>query len=175
MKIDRKKGGYPAYLSIGSNIGDKKRNLDDAISLLRKTKEIEVISISSFYMTEPQDFKAQDWFLNAALKINTSLRPEELLIVLKGLEETMDKTGKEFRFGPRTIDLDIVYYNALVFKTGTLEIPHPRMHERCFVLVPLCDIGPEEIHPVFNLRSDELLKNIEKKETQKVILLKEEK
>jgi len=173
LKIDRRKGGYPAYLSIGSNIGNKKRNLDDAISLLRKTKEIEVIAVSSFYMTEPQDFKAQDWFLNAALKISTNLGPEALLIVLKSLEETMDKTGKKFRFGPRAIDLDIIYYNDLVFKTETLEIPHPRMHERCFVLVPLCDIGPKEIHPVFNLRSDELLNKIEKKETQKVILLKE--
>lgn len=173
MKIDRETQGYPAYLSIGSNIGDKKRNLNDAIALLHRAEEIEVIAVSSFYMTEPQDFKAQDWFLNAALKINTSLDPEELLTVLKRLEKTMDKTGKEFRFGPRTIDLDIIYYSNRIFKTGILEIPHPRMHERCFVLVPLCDIGLEAIHPIFNLRSDELLKKIEKQKTQKVILLKE--
>ena len=124
-------------------------------------------------MTEPQNFMDQDWFLNAALKIKTGLGPEDLLIVLKQLEKSLDKDGKAFRFGPRAIDLDIIYYDNLALKTGILEIPHPRMHERCFVLVPLCDIGPQEIHPVLKLRSDELLKKIELQETQKVILLKE--
>jgi 2-amino-4-hydroxy-6-hydroxymethyldihydropteridine diphosphokinase len=124
-------------------------------------------------MTEPQNFKDQDWFLNAALKIKTELGPEDLLVVLKELEKSLDKDGKAFRFGPRIIDLDIIYYDSLVLKTGVLEIPHPRMHERCFVLVPLCDIGPEEIHPVLKLSADELLKKIERQETQKVMLLKE--
>ncbi len=165
-------GEHQAYLSIGSNIGDKKRNLDDAINMMADHEKIEVVDISSFYITEPQNFKAQDWFLNAAVKIKTSLAPEALLTVLKQIEKNMNKDGKEFRFGPRTIDLDIIYYHNLIFKNGTLEIPHPRMHERCFVLVPLCDIGSQEIHPVFNLRSDELLKRIEQQETQKVILLK---
>ena len=174
MNIKNKNWEHSVYLSIGSNIGDKKRNLDDVINLLDKHEEIEVISISSFYMTEPQNFKDQDWFLNAALKIKTGLGPEDLLVIFKQFEKTMDKDGKVFRFGPRTIDLDIIYYDDLVIKTETLEIPHPRMHERCFVLVPLCDIASEEIHPVFNLRSDELLRNIEQQKTQKVILLKEE-
>jgi 2-amino-4-hydroxy-6-hydroxymethyldihydropteridine diphosphokinase len=155
-------------------MGDKKKNLDNAIYLIGGHEEIEVISISFFYMTEPQNFKEQDWFLNAALKIKTGLGPEDLLAVFKQLEKIMGQDGKVFRFGPRTIDLDIIYYDDLVIKTEMLEIPHPRMHERCFVLVPLCDIGPEEIHPVFNLRSDELLKNIEQQKTQEVILLKEE-
>jgi len=160
-------------LSIGSNRGDKKKNLEDAIHLLGKHEAINIISVSSFYMTEPQNFMDQDWFLNAALKIKTGLGPEDLLIVLKQLEKSLDKDGKAFRFGPRAIDLDIIYYDNLALKTGILEIPHPRMHERCFVLVPLCDIGPQEIHPVLKLRSDELLKKIELQETQKVILLKE--
>ena len=154
-------------------MGDKKKNLDDAIYLLGRHEDIEVISISSFYKTEPQNFKEQDWFLNAALKIKTGLGPEDLLAVLKQLEKTMDQDGKAFRFGPRTIDLDIIFYDDLVVKSEALEIPHPRMHERCFVLVPLCDIGPEKIHSVFNLRSDELLNKIKQQETQKVILLKE--
>ncbi|MDA8134784.1 MAG: 2-amino-4-hydroxy-6-hydroxymethyldihydropteridine diphosphokinase [Desulfobacteraceae bacterium] len=160
-------------MSIGSNRGDKRKNLEEAINRLAGHERIKVLSISSFYMTEPQNFKDQDWFLNATLKINTELGPEDLLLVLKQLEKTLDKDGKAFRFGPRTIDLDIIYYDSLVLKTGSLEIPHPRMHERCFVLVPLCDIGPEEIHPVLKLRSDELLKKIERQDTQKVILLKE--
>ena len=160
-------------MSIGSNRGDKRRNLDEAVNRLAGHERIKVMSISSFYMTEPQNFKDQDWFLNAALKIKTELGPEDLLVVLKQLEKSLDKDGKAFRFGPRTIDLDIIYYDSLVLKTGALEIPHPRMHERCFVLVPLCDIGPQEIHPVLKLSSDELLKKIELQETQKVMLLKE--
>jgi len=160
-------------LSIGSNKGDKKRNLEDAINRLADHEKIKVLSISSFYMTEPQNFMDQDWFFNAALKIKTSLGPEDLLIVLKQLEKILDKDGKAFRFGPRAIDLDIIYYDHLVKKTDALEIPHPRMHERCFVLVPLCDIGPQEIHPVLKLRTDELLKKIERQDTQKVMLLKE--
>ncbi len=171
MNINKEE--YQAYLSIGSNRGEKKKNLDEAINRLAGHERIKVVSVSSFYMTEPQNFKDQDWFLNAAVKIETELGPEDLLVVLKQLEKSLDKDGKAFRFGPRTIDLDIIYYDSLVLKTGALEIPHPRMHERCFVLVPLCDIGSEEIHPVLKLSADELLKKIERQETQKVMLLKE--
>ncbi len=173
MKTNNKNREHSVYLSIGSNVGDKKKNLDNAIFILGRHEEIDVIRVSPFYKTEPQNYIDQDWFLNAVLKIKTGMGPEDLLSVFKQLEKTMDKDGKAFRFGPRIIDLDIIYYDDRVIKTKTLEIPHPRMHERCFVLVPLCDIEPEKIHPVFNLRSDELLKKIEQQETQKVILLKE--
>lgn len=163
-----------AYLSIGSNVGNKIKNLDASIDILNDHKDIDVIQTSSFYKTEPQNYIDQDWFVNAALKIETCLSPENLLCVLKGIENNLDKDGKPFRFGPRIIDLDIIYYDDLVFKTQDLEIPHPRLHERCFVLIPICDIGPRTIHPVFNVQSNELLKNIEKQETQKVILLNKE-
>jgi len=162
------------YLSIGSNIGDKKQNLKNAITRLHKLNKIEVIEVSSFYKTQPQNYTDQDWFVNAALKIKTLLGPQELLSVLKIVEKDLDKDGKSFRFGPRVIDLDIIYYEDLILKTKTLEIPHPRMHERCFVLIPICDIGAHTIHPVLKCRSDELLKKIEKQETQKVILLDKE-
>jgi 2-amino-4-hydroxy-6-hydroxymethyldihydropteridine diphosphokinase len=114
------------------------------------------------------------------LKVKTVLNPEDLLAVLKKLEKDLDKDGKRFRFGPRIIDLDIIYFDHLVLKSQNLEIPHPRMHERCFVLIPLCDIGAHTIHPVLNLRPDEmlkqgeLLKQIETTQTQKVILLDKE-
>ncbi len=163
-----------AYLSIGSNIGDKKKNLDDAINFLDKHAKINVIAVSLFYKTQPQNYIDQDWFVNAALKIETKLTPEKLLIALKSLEKTLDKNGKSFRFGPRIIDLDIIYYENVALKTGQLEIPHPRMHERCFVLMPMCDIGAHEIHPILKQSSDELLKKITKQETQKVILLEKE-
>ncbi len=163
-----------AYLSIGSNIGDKKKNLDDAINFLDRHDKIDVVAVSLFYKTQPQNYIDQEWFVNAALKIETKLAPEKLLATLKSLEKTLDKNGKSFRFGPRIIDLDIIYYENVVLKTDQLEIPHPRMHERCFVLMPICDIGAHEIHPVLKQRSDELLKKIEKQETQKVILLEKE-
>ncbi|MCD4722080.1 MAG: 2-amino-4-hydroxy-6-hydroxymethyldihydropteridine diphosphokinase [Desulfobacula sp.] len=162
------------YLSIGSNIGDKKQNLENAITLLHKLNKIDVVCASSFYKTQPQNYIDQDWFVNAALKIKTLLEPQELLAVLKTVEKDLDKEGKSFRFGPRVIDLDIIYYEDLILKTKTLEIPHPRMHQRCFVLIPMCDIGAHTIHPVLKCRSDDLLKKIEKQETQKVILLDKE-
>lgn len=162
------------YLSIGSNIGDKRLNLANAISRLHSHDKMDVVRVSSFYKTQPQNYTDQDWFVNAALKIKTLLDPQKLLAVLKIVEKDLDKDGKSFRFGPRIIDLDIIYYDNLVLKTKLLEIPHPRMHERCFVLIPICDIGAHTIHPVLNLRSDVLLKTIEKQETQKVILLDEE-
>ncbi len=162
------------YLSIGSNIGDKKKNIANALALLGRLNKIEVVCVSSLYKTEPQNYTDQDWFVNAALKIKTLLDPQGLLAVLKAVEKELDKDGKPFRFGPRIIDLDIVYYDDLILKTKHLEIPHPRMHERCFVLIPVCDIGAHAIHPILNLRSDELLKKIKKQETQKVILLNEE-
>ena len=165
---------HKAYLSIGSNIGDKKKNLNDAIRLLNNHDKITVAAVSCFYKTQPQNYTDQAWFVNAAVKIETGLDPENLLSEMITLENELDQDGKAFRFGPRVIDLDIIYYDKLILKTDLLEIPHPRMHERCFVLIPICDIGAEEIHPVLNLRSDNLLKKIEKQETQKVILLDKE-
>ncbi len=167
-------GKTTVYLSIGSNLGDKVLNLNNAIAELKNYHTIEVIDVSQFYKTEPQNYADQDWFVNAAIKIETSLDPDSLLTGLKSIEKKLDPNGKPFRFGPRIIDLDIVYFGNLIFKSGQLEIPHPRMHERCFVLIPICDIGSQTIHPVFNKRSDELLKKIEKQETQKVMRLDKE-
>ena len=155
-------------------LGTRKRTLNRPHASWTAMMKIDVVNISCFYKTQPQNFTDQDWFVNAALKIKTGLDPHALLRELKALEKDLDREGKAFRFGPRIIDLDIVYYDDLVLKTGPLEIPHPRMHERCFVLIPICDIGAHTIHPVLKLRSDELLKKIEKQETQKVILLDEE-
>jgi len=155
-------------------VGTRKKNLETAIKALDGFNDIDVRAVSGFYRTQPQNYIDQDWFVNAVLKIETSLDPDALLSALKAVEKKLDRDGKPFRFGPRIIDLDIIYYDELVFKNQELEIPHPRMHERCFVLVPMCDIGADAVHPVFHLKPGDLLENIEKKETQKVIFLDKE-
>ena len=162
---------FTAYLSIGSNKGEKRENLNQAIDCLNHHKQIRVTGVSSFYRTQPQNFEDQDWFVNAALKIETPAEPLELLNILKQVETSLDKEGKAFRFGPRIIDLDIIFFQDMIFKTDTLEIPHPRMQERCFVLRPMCDIGADIIHPVLNKTPGQLLKRIEKQTSQEVILL----
>lgn len=164
-----------AYLSIGSNKGDKAANLHLAIACLDVHPSLQVTAVSRFYKTQPQNFIDQDWFVNAAVKIQSDTSdPLVLLTILKQIETQMDKQGKSFRFGPRKIDLDIIYFADMVLKTDALEIPHPRMHERSFVLQPMCDIGPGVIHPVSKMTTRELLKQIEKQENQAVIVLDKE-
>ena len=164
-------GLFTAYLSIGSNKGNKKENLNKAIESLENHTLIRVVAVSPFYKTQPQNFEDQDWFVNAALKVETQAHPEELLDILKQIELSLDKEGKAFRFGPRIIDLDIIYFQNRVVKTDHLDIPHPRMQERCFVLRPLCDIGADTLHPVLDKTPEQLLKIIEKQTHQEVILL----
>ncbi len=163
-----------AYLSIGSNKGQKKKNLDQAIGHLDAHIGIRVMGVSRFYQTEPQNYADQDWFVNAALKIETDIdHPLELLRVLKEIEGRLDPDGKAFRFGPRVVDLDLIYYNDMVYEDETLELPHPRMHERCFVLKPMCDIGAQAIHPVLKKTNGELLEQIETLGDQGIMLLEE--
>ena len=162
---------HTAYLSIGSNKGEKKENLNQAINCLNRNEMIRVKEVSSFYRTQPQNYCDQDWFVNAALKIETMADPKALLDILKQIEAALDEEGKAFRFGPRIIDLDIILFGDLVLKTDHLEIPHPRMQERCFVLKPLCDLNGEIVHPVLNETPEQLLKKIERQSSQEVILL----
>lgn len=164
-----------AVLSIGSNKGDKSANLHLAIACLDTHEQIQVIAVSRFYKTQPQNFVDQDWFVNAAVKIRCrTSEPRELLKMLKQIESSMDKQGKSFRFGPRKIDLDIIYFDDRIMKTPELEIPHPRMHERHFVLRPMCDIEPGTVHPVLGLTTQALFNQIETQENQAVIPLDEE-
>lgn len=163
-----------AFLSIGSNKGDKSDNLIQAIQRLDQEVDLRVKAVSRFYRTAPQNYTDQDWFVNAALRVETRRNPETLLDLLKEIEQTLDSEGKPFRFGPRTIDLDIIYFDSVILKTDRLEIPHPRMHERCFVLRPMCDIGEDAVHPIYKETPGELLKQIETLENQEVIPLDQE-
>ncbi len=164
-----------AVLSIGSNKGDKPANLHLAIACLDTQEPIDVTAVSRFYKTQPQNFADQDWFVNAVVKIRCRTSdPRVLLEMLKQIEFCMDKQGKPFRFGPRKIDLDIIYFDDRIIKTPELEIPHPRMHVRQFVLRPMCDIEPGAVHPVSGLTTQALFNQIETQENQAVIPLDEE-
>ena len=130
------------YLALGSNMGEKEENLSEAINNLIKTAGIEVIKKSKIYETEPVGYLEQDKFLNMVILIETDKEPEELLKSLQTIEEKM-KRRREIHWGPRTIDLDILLFEDLVINSPELTIPHPRMFERAFVLIPLKDVYTE--------------------------------
>lgn len=136
-----------AYLSIGSNIGDRLEFLKGAIKALQAHNEIQVSRISSIYETTPVGFTEQGDFLNIVVYIETSLTAEMLLTVCQSIENDLGRV-REKRWGPRTVDLDILLYNNDNIESENLTIPHPRMLERAFVLVPLVEIAPLLRHPV---------------------------
>jgi 2-amino-4-hydroxy-6-hydroxymethyldihydropteridine diphosphokinase len=138
------------YLSLGSNIGDREANLRAAIDRLGPVRE------SPIYETEPVDYLDQRWFLNMAVELETDLFPRQILSRVQKIEREL---GRERRIpkGPRTIDIDILLYGDVVVRTPALEIPHPRMTERRFVLAPLADLAPNLRHPVTHLTIRELL------------------
>lgn len=131
-----------AYIALGSNIGKKETYLKEAVKKLHEHPEVQVELISSIYETAPVGYENQDDFLNMAVKITTSLRPEELLSLTQKIEQELGRT-RELRWGPRTADLDILLYNRENIETEQLVVPHPRMYERLFVLVPMSEICPE--------------------------------
>ena len=152
-----------AYLSIGSNIGDRESNITNAVQKI-KERGILVYDVSPIYETEPYGVEEQPKFLNAAIKISTKFRPEELLEKLLQIEKELGRERKE-RWGPRTLDLDILFYDDLILNEKNLIIPHTDMVNREFVLKPLSDIAPEVVHPVCQKTVLELyneLMNIEK-------------
>ncbi len=134
-----------AYLGLGGNVGDTRAYMKTALGKLAELGSVE--AISSFYETEPVGFSAQGWFLNRAVILETELPPELLLLELKKIEHELDRTAN-VKNGPREIDIDILLYDHVILKTETLTIPHPRLQERAFALVPLAEVAPELVHPV---------------------------
>ncbi|MEW9124258.1 MAG: 2-amino-4-hydroxy-6-hydroxymethyldihydropteridine diphosphokinase [Thermotaleaceae bacterium] len=132
------------FLGLGSNMGDKKANLDTAIQLLGNTLSIEILKLSSYYETEPVGYIEQDCFLNRVIEIETSLTPMELLKCCNGIEHEL-KRKRDIRWGPRTIDIDILIFENYSSKDEVLTIPHPRMEERAFVMIPLYEIRQDLI------------------------------
>jgi 2-amino-4-hydroxy-6-hydroxymethyldihydropteridine diphosphokinase len=144
-----------AYLSLGSNMGDRHKALTDALCRL-ESRELNVRRTSSVYETEPVDMRGQPWFLNLVVEVETSLFPMQLLKRTSKIE--LDLGRKRLAAsGPRTIDIDILLYGAFVIDTASLVVPHPRMTERRFVLEPLAELSPELRHPVLRRTVRELL------------------
>ena len=138
-----------AYLALGTNIGNKRRNMITAAALLAE-RVGDVLALSGFYETEPWGFQSENTFLNAALQLDTSLSPLELLKATQEIEIEMGRTQKsDGAYHDRIIDIDILLYDNLVLQTPELTLPHPLMHERLFVMEPLAEIAPNVIHPVF--------------------------
>ncbi|MFK5979094.1 MAG: 2-amino-4-hydroxy-6-hydroxymethyldihydropteridine diphosphokinase [Rhizobiaceae bacterium] len=131
-----------AWLGLGGNIGNVKANMAVALQLLSAGQAVEILSVSPIYKTPPWGNVDQDWFLNAVAKISTKLSPELLLEACLSAEKAL-KRERIVRWGPRSIDVDLLIYEGVEQANDTLTLPHPRMHERAFVLKPLADISPE--------------------------------
>ncbi len=146
------------YLALGSNLGNRSNNLQVAIGHL--APQVNHIVQSKVYETEPWGYSDQPLFLNQVIKANTELEPQELLTFVKDIEALMGRT-ETFRFGPRVIDLDILFYDDLILTLPDLSIPHPRIAERAFILVPLAEIAPELSHPIYRKTILQLKSNVD--------------
>jgi 2-amino-4-hydroxy-6-hydroxymethyldihydropteridine diphosphokinase len=147
------------FIALGSNLGNRTSNLKRAIADLPPV--IQVLTQSPIYETEPWGYTEQPRFLNQIVEGETQLSPYDLLKYIKKAEVRLGRKP-EFRYGPRIIDIDILFYDHLIFEYPGLKIPHPRLHERAFVLVPLADIAPDFIHPVYQLTIAVLLARVDK-------------
>lgn len=156
VKIHR--GWHKVYVALGSNMGDKQAYIENAVQKIKKNEHIKNVKISNLYQTAPYgEVQEQDDFLNGVAELETLYTPEELLDFLHILEQEAERV-REIHWGPRTLDLDIIFYDRLVMDTEELTIPHADMHNREFVLKPLCDLTTRYRHPLLGKTVDELLK-----------------
>ncbi|NLF82638.1 MAG: 2-amino-4-hydroxy-6-hydroxymethyldihydropteridine diphosphokinase [Candidatus Gastranaerophilales bacterium] len=154
-----------AYICAGSNIGDRVGYLQQANMLLKDTPGITVLDISSIYETEPVGYKDQEWFANAVIKIETDLEPHDLLTECMRIEKQLGRDRSiEERWGPRTLDLDILFYDDRIIAEEDLRIPHPRMHERAYALVPMLELDPDFVHPILGKTVVDLHNELEEPE-----------
>jgi 2-amino-4-hydroxy-6-hydroxymethyldihydropteridine diphosphokinase len=157
-----------AYLSLGANLGDRIANIRKGLELLAEAG-VEVRRVSSFYKTEPVDFRAQPWFVNCAAEVGTDLMPMQLLKAVKAVERALGRRNGVAK-GPRPLDIDILLYESVAMHSSTLTIPHERLAERKFVLIPLKELAADARHPVTQRTVLEMLQ--ETSDTSQVVRLK---
>ncbi|HIE30648.1 TPA: 2-amino-4-hydroxy-6-hydroxymethyldihydropteridine diphosphokinase [Candidatus Poribacteria bacterium] len=145
-----------AYVSFGSNLGNRLKNIKRGLEFVSRNRSITITKKSSLYETEPVGYANQGYFLNGVVEIETYITPHRLLSILKRAERDIGRRRRR-RWGPREIDFDILLYNQKCVDTPSLIVPHPRMHERGFVLIPLVEIAPKVIHPIFKKSVQQLL------------------
>lgn len=144
------------YLGVGSNLGNRCTNLQKAVDLLKGTPGIAEFELSKIYETSPVGFLEQGHFLNGVIRLRTNLLPREVLHLCQAVEQQMRRV-KTVRFGPRNIDIDLLFYDSHVVSEPNLTVPHPRAHIRLFVLKPMCDLAPDFEHPILHKTMAQLL------------------
>jgi len=149
---------HTAYIALGSNLEDRAANL--RIAVMSMPPKVVPVDCSPVYQTQPWGFEDQPPFLNQVIKARTNLKPEDLLGFLKQLETEIGRIHT-FQYGPRLIDLDILFFDELIINSSDLEIPHPRIQDRAFVLVPLSDIAPDYLHPVLKVPVMDLVSGVD--------------
>ena len=159
---------HQIFLALGSNIGNRKQYIEESILLLRE--KMNDVTIAPLYETEPLYFENQNNFLNTVLSGFTDLEPQELLQFTKTVQKKVGRVER-FRNGPREIDIDILFYDNVVYKDEELEIPHPRLQERDFVLQPFSDINPDFSHPVLKKTIRELLDTLPEEQRSVIKML----
>lgn len=164
VKITR--GWHTAFIALGSNMGDKDAHLLFGVEELKKIKQIQVEKVSSFIKTEPYGYTDQDVFLNGACMIRTTLTPEELLDVCQHIEAEAKRVRK-IHWGPRTLDLDVLFYDQEIIATERLNVPHPDMANRDFVLKPMAELAPWWGHPITHRTMQQMLNNWEQSQKWK--------
>ena len=148
------------YIGIGSNLGNPYENCIKAVEAIREQPFCKMKALSPFYRTEPVGVEGQNWFINTVLSINTSLSPAETIDMMLSIERKMGRTRSGIRWESRIIDLDILLFGNEIINDKKLNVPHPRMHTRRFVMAPMTDIAPELIHPVLGKSMADILSDI---------------
>jgi 2-amino-4-hydroxy-6-hydroxymethyldihydropteridine diphosphokinase len=150
---------HKVYISLGSNLGERQDNCDEAILRLAEHQGIEFIQRSSFYETEPVDYRSQPYFVNCVAELHTTLSPFQLIEAMLEVESDMGRV-RDIPKGPRLIDLDLLFFEDIILASPNLVLPHPALHQRSFVLTPLCEIAADFQHPLYRSTIRELLERL---------------